>query len=143
LTLLVALALASADGALSRSPRAGSVEAAVQVVRDYYAAVSRRDYRGAYAIWHGRQDYSHFRRGYAQTVRADVRPLPPFRIEGAAGSAYADVRVRVDASLRSGKRQHFVGNYVLRRVNDIPGSTAEQRQWRIIDAHLRKVPAGG
>ena len=143
MTPLVALALASADGAPSTSPQAALVEAAVQVVRDYYAAVSRRDYRGAYAIWHGHQDYSHFRRGYAQTVRVHVRPLPPFRIEGAAGSAYADVRVRVDASLRSGKRQHFVGNYVLRRVNDIPGSTAEQRQWRIIDAHLRKVPAGG
>ena len=141
--MLVALALAIAAGAPATSPQEASVEAAVQVVRDYYAAVSRRNYRSAYAIWHGRQDYSHFRRGYAQTVRADVTPLPPVRAEGAAGGVYAVVRVRVDASLRPGKRQHFIGSYGLRRVNDVPGSTAAQRRWRIIDAHLRKVPAGG
>lgn len=143
MTPLIALALATAERTRSTPPQAGSVEAAVQVVRDYYAAVSRRDYRGAYAIWHGRQDYSHFRHGYAQTVRVAVKPLPPFTAEGAAGSVYAVIRVRVDASLRSGNRQHFIGAYTLRRVNDVPGSTAAQRRWQIIHAHLRKVPAGG
>lgn len=142
MTRLIALGLAIAGGAPSTPPQAQSVEAAVQVVRDYYAAVSRRDYRGAYAIWHGRQDYARFRRGYAQTARADVTPLPPFAAEGAAGSVYAVIRVRVDASLRSGHRQHFIGSYRLRRVNDVPGSTVAQRRWRIVDAHLRKVPAG-
>ena len=93
MTRLVALALAIAAGAPATSPQEASVEAAVQVVRDYYAAVSRRDYRSAYAIWHGGQDYSHFRHGYAQTVRADVTPLPPVRTEGAAGTTAERVAV--------------------------------------------------
>jgi hypothetical protein len=143
LILPVALAVAAAEAALAATPRQTSVDAAVQLVRDYYAAVSRRDYRRAYALWHGRYDYRRFRRGYAQTVHVSVTPLPPFRAEGAAGSVYAEIRVRVDASLRSGMRQHFVGSYRLRRVNDVPGSTSTQRRWHIVDAHLSKLPAGG
>jgi len=141
--LALGVALAAADPTPPTPPEATSAEAAVQVVRDYYAAVSRRDYRTAFAIWHGRQDYRHFRRGYAQTVRVSVTPLPPFQAEGAAGSVYAEIRVRVDARLRSGARQRFGGSYTLRRANDVPGSTPAQRRWHVVDAHLRRVPADG
>jgi hypothetical protein len=132
---LAGLALAAAV-----PPSSGSVDAAVGVVQAYYAAVSRHDYRAAFALWHGRQTYARFRRGYAQTLRVTVTPIPPFDSEGAAGSLYATVRVRVDALLRSGGRQHFVGSYTLRRINDVPGSTLEQRRWHIVNAHL--APAG-
>jgi len=119
-----------------------SAAAAMQVVRNYYAAVSRRDYRTAYAIWHGKQDYRHFRHGYAATKSARVTFLAPRDPEGAAGSIYLELPVRVDAVLRSGVRQRFVGSYTLRRVNDVPGSTAAQRRWHIESAHLKPVPAG-
>lgn len=139
---LAGLALAAADPVSATPGRWTSVDAASRVVRDYYAAVSRHDYRSAYALWHGRQSYRQFRRGYAQTLRATVTPIPPFESEGAAGSVYAEIKVRVDAVLRSGRRQHFVGSYTPRRVNDIPGSTAEQRRWHIESAHLSPAPAG-
>ena len=129
--------------AAAAMPSSGSpADAAVAVVRAYYSAVSRRDYRAGFFIWHGRQSYARFRRGYAQTVRASVTPIPPFVSEGAAGSIYTTVRVRVDALLRSGRHQHFAGNYVLRRVNDVPGATAQQRRWHIVSAHLVPVPVG-
>ena len=115
---------------------------AVEVVRAYYAAVSRHDYRAAFALWHGDQTYPRFRRGYAQTLHATVTPIPPVESEGAAGSLYATVKVRVDALLRSGRHQHFAGSYVLRRVNDVPGATATQRRWHIVSAHLAPVPVG-
>jgi hypothetical protein len=127
--------------AVAASPSATSVDAAVGVVRAYYAAVSRHDYRAAFALWHGRQSYARFRRGYAQTRYATVMPIPPFESEGAAGSLYATVKVRVDALLRSGRHQHFAGSYTLKRVNDVPGSTAAQRRWHIVDARLASVPA--
>jgi hypothetical protein len=33
--------------------------------------------------------------------------------------------------LKTGDEFHRSGKAVLRRVNDVPGSTAEQRKWRI------------
>jgi hypothetical protein len=141
--MLSALAwLLAATDPVGAAPPGQGVSAAVGVVRAYYAAVSRHDYRAAFALWHGRQSYARFRRGYAQTVRATVTPIAPFDSEGAAGSVYATVKVRVDALLRSGRYQHFVGSYTLRRVNDVPGSTAAQRRWHIVGAYLAPVPAG-
>lgn len=135
--VLAALVLAAA--APSRSI---SIDDAVAVVRAYYAAVSRHDYRTAFALWHGHRTYAQFRRGYTNTARAAVTPIPPFDSEGAAGSIYATIRVRVDSVLCSGRHQHFVGSYTLRRVNDVPGSTIAQRRWHIVSAHLKPVPAG-
>lgn len=133
--MLVALALAAA--AVPPTPaRERSVEAAVQVVRNYYEAVARHDYRAAYAIWHDGHSYAAFRRGYAATSWARVMPVPPYGTEGAAGSIYATIPVRVDARLRSGRMQHFVGTYTLRRVNDVDGSSAAQRRWHIEGARL-------
>jgi len=100
-------------------------------------------YRAAYRIWTGGQSYAAFRRGYARTAWTHVTPLPPFAAEGAAGSIYAGIRVRVDARLVDGTRQRFVGNYTLRRVNDVDGSTPAQRRWHIEGAKLKAVPAGG
>jgi len=134
------LAFAAADLASATPPGEASASVAVQVVGDYYAAVSRHDYRRAYAIWHGKQSYRRFRNGYSRTVQARVTPIPPFHTEGAAGSVYADIPVKVDALLTSGGRQHFVGSYTLRRINGVPGSTAAQRRWHIVSARL--VPAG-
>ncbi len=138
--LIIGLALAAAEPPTPQ--RETSVAAATQVVRDYYAAVSRRDYRTAYMLWHGSRSYARFRRGYAATRSAKVRFLDGDTPEGAAGSIYLDLPVRVDAVLRSGAKQYFVGHYILRRVNDVPGSTAAQRRWHIEGAHLKQVPAG-
>lgn len=139
---VIGLTLAAAEPMPQTPARETSVAAAMQVVRNYYAAVSRRDYRAAYALWHGTQSYARFRRGYAVTRSAKVSFLEATTPEGGAGSIYLDLPVRVDAVLRSGAQQHFVGHYTLRRVNDVPGSTAAQRRWHIEGAHLKQVPAG-
>jgi hypothetical protein len=112
------------------------------VVRDYYAAVARRDYRAAYRLYNGGRTFEAFRRGYTRTRAVDVETVPPYRTEGGAGSVYCDVRVRVRARLRDGTRQVFAGTYSLRRVNDIDGSTAAQRRWHIVQGKLKPVSAG-
>ena len=59
--------------------------------------------------------------------------------EGAAGSIYATIPVTVDAQLDDGKQQRFTGQYVVRRVNDVPGASADQLRWHIDSATLKPV----
>jgi len=61
----------------------------------------------------------------------------PGRIEGAAGSLFVEVPVVIYGRLRTGQEVHQSGRAVLRRVNDVPGSTPEQRQWRIERIELK------
>ena len=55
----------------------------------------------------------------------------PGRIEGAAGSLFVDVPVQVYGRLADGEPFSRRGTITLRRVNDVPGSTPEQRRWHI------------
>lgn len=50
--------------------------------------------------------------------------------QGAAGSVYISVPLTLSAS-RDGKRIRRSGKALLRRVNDVPGSTEAQRHWHI------------
>ncbi|WP_294391334.1 hypothetical protein [uncultured Sphingomonas sp.] len=113
------------------------------MVRAYYAAVNRHDYRTAHRIWSGGHSLAALTKGYGRTKWVEVETMPPFRTEGAAGSVYCTVNVRIRAELAGGTRQRFAGAYILRRINDVEGSTAAQRRWHIEQAQLRAVPAGG
>ena len=53
--------------------------------------------------------------------------VPGGRIEGAAGSLYYEVPTTITDS--AGRQ--LTGTTVLRRVNDVPGATAEQLRWHI------------
>jgi len=108
-------------------------------VRRYYAAIDRGDYRAAYRLWTGGKDYSAFVKGFARTARTRVVAGAPTDEEGAAGSLSITVPVRVDATLKNGARQHFVGSYILRRINDVPGATADQLRWSVSAARLYPV----
>ena len=114
---------------------------AVQVIRDYYRAINRRDYQRAYSIWEGNgaashQSFEQFKRGFANTASTAVAVGEPGRLEGAAGSVYIDIPVTVTAVTNNGTRQRFRGSYVLRRVNSVPGSTPQQRRWHLYSAHI-------
>jgi hypothetical protein len=119
--------------------RAGAPEDAV---RAYYAAIDAGEFARAYRLW-GRegqasgQSYARFRQGFAATRSTEVRITGPIESEGAAGSIYATVPVEVNASLKDGTRQRFTGQYVLRRVNDVPGASEEQLNWHIESASLK------
>ncbi|MGA0607076.1 MliC family protein [Phenylobacterium sp. VNQ135] len=61
----------------------------------------------------------------------------PGQIEGAAGSLFVETPVVIYGRLKTGQEVHQSGRVVLRRVNDVPGSTTEQRQWRIERIELK------
>lgn len=55
----------------------------------------------------------------------------PGPVEGAAGSAYVEIPLRVYGKLKGGRPFNSAGTATLRRVNEVPGSTEEQRRWHI------------
>lgn len=72
----------------------------------------------------------------------DLRPniAAPQRPEGAAGSVYVSVSLQLLRDSPSGIENLRDGTAVLRRVNDVPGSTEEHRQWRIDRITLQPPP---
>lgn len=56
--------------------------------------------------------------------------LGQISVEGGAGSLYCEVA----AVLRTNRRQPQTGKITLRRVNDVPGATADQLRWHITDS---------
>lgn len=112
------------------------------VVEQYYQAIDAKDYETAYRFWgndgqSSGQSLSEFEKGFAETASVAVFTGPvEDGIEGAAGSLYATVPVRVESQLENGKTQHFAGKYVISRANEVPGATPEQLEWHIYSADI-------
>jgi hypothetical protein len=64
----------------------------------------------------------------------------PYDQEGAAGSSFIMVPLRLYGLDKAGKRFNFIGPLTLRRVNDVDGSSAEQRRWHIVESGLVSQP---
>ena len=72
------------------------------------------------------------------TLRADAESLGD--TEGAAGSIYIEFPVTVTGILAKGGGFHLSGPMTLKRVNDVDGSTAQQRRWHISSSGLKPRP---
>ena len=88
----------------------------VRVVRDYYAAINRRDYRAAYALFGAQmqqnQSYSDFAAGFATTQRDDLH-ISALR-QTTDGSV---VTITLTARLTDGTTQHYTGAYTVGQEN--------------------------
>lgn len=122
------------------TPAPTSAAAAAAVVTRYYAALDARDFGTAWDQWGENgapgQTRDQFVAGFAHTraTRVTIGRLPMG--EGAAGSLFQRVPVVVEAVQDDGRRQRFTGEYVVRRVNDVDGASAEQRRWHLASAKL-------
>jgi hypothetical protein len=117
---------------------------AVQVIRNYYNAITRRDYQQAYSAWDregaaSQKSFRQFKQSFANTKSTAVEVGEPGQLDGTAGSSYIKIPITVTAVATNGTRQRFSGSYILRRVNDVPGSTLEQRRWHLYSANLTQV----
>jgi hypothetical protein len=72
-----------------------------------------------------------FERRFADYKTIDAAIGKIGRTEGAAGSLYTQVQLTLSGAKKDGTPYAITGPLTLRRVNDVPGSTAEQRQWHI------------
>ncbi len=124
-------------------PKPRGMTAAADVVRRYYSALNARDYGTAWSQWGDQgppgKTRSAFEAGFARTRSTSVTIGALVPGGGAAGSVYQPVPVTVDATLDDGTRQRFRGTYVVRRINDVDGATAEQLRWHIASAKLAPV----
>ena len=141
--LSVSIERAGADAGLTGAS-GSSADDPKGAIATYYRALDRGDYRVAYDQWEGDgeasgKSFASFRDGFANTRSTSVDIGTPRDGEGAAGSVYITVPVDVRATLRSGAQQHFAGSYVLRRINNVPGSSAEDRRWHLHSASLKPV----
>ncbi len=121
-----------------------SQQQAAQVIRHYYDAINQKDYKRAYADWAdngaaSQQSFEQFKQGFADTASVKVDIGEPGRINGAVGSLYVEIPVTITATTVKGTTQQFTGRYTLQRVNDVPGSTPEQRMWHLYSAKITPV----
>lgn len=117
---------------------------AAQVIRHYYDAINQKDYKRAYADWAdngaaSQQSFEQFKQGFADTASVKVDIGEPGRINGAVGSLYVEIPVTITATTVNGTTQRFTGSYTLKRINDVPGSTPEQRMWHLYSAKITPV----
>ena len=72
-----------------------------------------------------------FAAALAQDAEVHLEIGNPGDEEGAAGSIYVTVPAIFYGNLKDGQPFRRSADVILRRVNDVPGSTAEQRRWHI------------
>lgn len=124
-------------------PDPQGLQAAIDVIEQYFHALDARDHRTAYELWSGKgeaskQTFEEFRDGFAKTASVEVDTSgEPGDPEGAAGSQYVAIPVRIKAKTTDGREQNFWGEYVLRR-SMVYGATADQRAWRIYSAKIEE-----
>ena len=114
-----------------------------QVVAHYANLIVQRRFEEAHRMWDPgaagftaeqlKQRFERFK-----TIQAEVGDAAP--PEGAAGSIYDDVRLTFSGTRKDGSNYTVTGLVTVRRANDVPGSTAEQRRWRIVKMVLTANP---
>lgn len=114
-----------------------SAQGAANVLQTYYALVeSGRVAEAAKLRVDGQEeDLKPFASLHAQTGG-------PGPIEGAAGSLYVEVPVVLYGRYVTGGEYHASGKATLRRVNGVPGATAEQLKWRIDRIEVQSAASG-
>ena len=102
----------------------------------YYSAINARDYRRAFRFWDSQpSSYEQFARGFADTDQVRLLVEPSTRVEGAAGSVYADIPAIIVSTRRNGSERVFAGCYVMRRSN------VQDRGWQIYRGDVSPVSA--
>jgi hypothetical protein len=101
-----------------------SVEAAGQLVQSYGALVEQHHFAEAQKLWGDAAAAAAFAKSLKPNTRLEIGELG--QTEGAAGSIYTTVPV-----VFYGDGFRRPASVILRRLNDVPGSTEEQRRWHI------------
>lgn len=140
------LVLAALPALIAAAPAGPDVSdaAAKGVIENYYAAIERGDFHGAYASWKnsGRasgKSFASFSAGFARTAHTRVVAGTP--VDGDAGMSQRWIQVPVDvyATLKNGGRQHFRERYMLHRVVAGVGAPVSKQRWHIVSANLRQI----
>jgi hypothetical protein len=147
------LALFLTTGALTIAPllfagvqtaqaAAATPQQAVNLIHTYYSRISHKQYAAAFALREklpngnaaNGQSFAQFKQGFLTTRSVSVVTGPAGPIDGAAGSLFIEIPVKVRAVSVAGKVSRFSGHYTLRSSN-----VSADHRWRIFSAALAKV----
>ena len=107
-----------------------SAEGAGQVVQHYGALIEQKRFAEAEKLWGDAAEAKKLTAALNAYSEVHLQIGKPTDMEGAAGSIYITVPI-VLYGTSSGKSASRRGDAILRRVNDVPGSTQAQRRWHI------------
>jgi hypothetical protein len=108
-----------------------SVEAAGQVIRQYGALIEQRQWKAAAELWGDPRLAEALARQLRREAEVHLEIGDLGKPEGAAGSIYVTMPIAFYGMNPTGKSFRRAAEIVLRRVNDVPGSTEAQRRWHI------------
>jgi hypothetical protein len=113
-----------------------SVEAAGQVVQSYGALIEQGRWAEANALWGNAAAARQFQGQLSSLSEVHLEIGNLGEPEGAAGSIYVTMPVIFYGDAKDGQPFRLSADVILRRINDVPGSTEAQLRWHIerIDA---------
>jgi META domain-containing protein len=112
----------------------------VALLASFYSAVKAKEYERSYRYWETPPgNFEDFTRGYADTTSVQLIVEPPTRVEGAAGSLYAEVPTVIVTRYRAGGQRLFAGCYVMRKSNLNPTDVPKVEVWRIYKASMSPI----
>jgi hypothetical protein len=114
-----------------------SAEAAGQVVQHYGALIEQSRWTDSWKLWSNADSAKAFDRNWRDDLEVHMEIGKPGDMEGAAGSSYVTVPVVFYGKTKAGGSFRRGGEVILRRVNDVPGSTEAQRRWHIERIELK------
>ena len=110
-----------------------------QVLIAWAHALERKQFDKAYAQYGDQARQSVTARQLADRFNHYARisvTVPGGTMEGAAGSLYYTAPTTITGTRKDGGTDIVRGDVVLKRVNDVPGASAEQLRWHIYSADL-------
>ena len=123
------------DDALLAEPKGPidpkSAEAAGQVVQSFGALIEQKRWAEAEALWLNSEIAKQFTSPLKQYPEVHLEIGAPGDPEGAAGSVYVTMPAVFYDKQAGGTDFRRHADIILRRVNDVPGSTEAQRRWHI------------
>ena len=114
-----------------------SAEAAAQVVQHYGALIEQKRWTESWQLWSNVDAAKEFDRNWRNDAEVHIEIGKSGDMEGAAGSSYVTIPTVFYGKTKSGTSFRRSGDMILRRVNDVPGSTDAQRHWHIERIELK------
>jgi len=114
-----------------------SAEGAGQVVQQYGALIEQSRWTESWRLWSNTDAAKEFDRNWRNDSEVHMEIGKPGDMEGAAGSSYVTVPATFYGKTKAGASFRRAADVILRRVNDVPGSTEAQRRWHIERIELK------
>lgn len=137
LLCLILLGLAAAAPARAAAP------GPEQVLRRYFALLGRHEYAAALRLRLNDMPLRRFAAAFRPYLSYHARVGRAGAEDGAAGSSYTEVPVRIYGRLRGGRRFSERGSVTMRIVHPIPGATAADRRWHIYRTDVAPLRLSG